>query len=68
MHDTHHHMGVFEKKFVVGIFGCMDFWVVTSGVESLWMTSTDSDDELRLAPGNYILDSTKREILGSKLS
>ena len=30
IHDTHHHMGVFKKKFVVGIFGCMDFWVVTS--------------------------------------
>ena len=28
--DTHHHMGVLRKNFVVGIFGCMDFWVVTS--------------------------------------
>ena len=32
------------------------------------MMSADRDDELRLAPGNYILDSTKRERLGSKLS
>ena len=29
MHDTHHHMGFLRKKFVVGIFGCTDFWVVT---------------------------------------
>ena len=39
-----------------------------SGVRSLWMTSADSDDELRLAPGSYILDSTQRERLVSKLS
>jgi len=34
MHDTHHHMGVFEKNFVVDIFWCMDFWVVTRSKES----------------------------------
>ena len=39
-----------------------------SRIRSLWMTSADSDDELRLAPGNNISDSTKRERLGSKLS
>ena len=39
-----------------------------SVIRSLGMTSADSDDELRLAPGNYISDSTKRERLGSKLS
>ena len=39
-----------------------------SGIGSLGMTSMDSDDELRLAPGNYILDSAKRERLESKLS
>ena len=37
-------------------------------IRSLGMTSVDSDDELRLAPGNYISDSTKRERLESKLS
>ena len=25
IHDTHHHMGVFEKNFVVGIFGVWIF-------------------------------------------
>ena len=30
-----------------------------SRIESLGMTSVDSDDELRLALGNYISDSTK---------
>ena len=39
-----------------------------SRIGSLWMTSADSDDELRLMSGNYISDSTKRERLGSKLS
>ena len=39
-----------------------------SGIGSLGMTSVDSDDELRLAPGNYILDSAKKERLESKLS
>ena len=39
-----------------------------SGIGSLGMTSADSDDELRLVPGNYILDSAKRERLESKLS
>ena len=39
-----------------------------SGIGSLGMTSVDSDDELRLAQGNYISDSTKRERLESKLS
>ena len=37
-------------------------------IGSLRMTSADSDDELRLAPGNYISDSAKRERLESKLS
>jgi hypothetical protein len=32
------------------------------------VTSADSNDELRLAPGNYMSDSTKREKLESKLS
>ena len=31
-----------------------------SRIRSLGMTSADSDDELRLAPGNYISDSAKR--------
>ena len=39
-----------------------------SGIGSLGMTSADSDDELRLAPGNYISDSAKRERLESNLS
>ena len=39
-----------------------------SVIGSLGMTSADSDDELRLAPGNYISDSAKRERLESKLS
>ena len=37
-------------------------------IDSLWMTSADNDDELQLASGNYISDSTKGERLGSKLS
>ena len=37
-------------------------------IESLGMTLADSDDELRLALGNYISDFTKRERLESKLS
>ena len=39
-----------------------------SEIGSLGMTSADSNDELRLAPGNYISDSAKRERLESKLS
>ena len=39
-----------------------------SGIGSLGMTSADSDDELRLALGNYKSDSAKRERLESKLS
>ena len=39
-----------------------------SGIRSLRMTSADSVDELRLLPGNYISDSTKKERLESKLS
>ena len=39
-----------------------------SRIGSLGMMSADSNDELRLAPGNYISDSTKRERLESKLS
>ena len=39
-----------------------------SGIGYFGMTSADSDDELRLAPGNYMQDSTKREMLWSKLS
>ena len=31
IHDTHHHMGVFEKKFVVGIFGVWIFGLLQSG-------------------------------------
>ena len=34
-----------------------------SGIGSLGMMSADSDDELRLVPGNYISDSTKGERL-----
>ena len=39
-----------------------------SRIGSLGMTSAKNDDELRLAPGNYISDSAKRERLESKLS
>ena len=39
-----------------------------SRIGSLGMTSADNDDELRLAPGNYISDSAKRERLESKSS
>ena len=39
-----------------------------SGIGSLGMTSANSDDELWLAPGNYISDSAKRKRLESKLS
>ena len=39
-----------------------------SGIGSLGMMSADSDDELWLAPGNYISNSIKREILEFKLS
>ena len=39
-----------------------------SRIGSLGMMSADSDDELQLAPGNYISDSAKRETLESKLS
>ena len=37
-------------------------------IGSLWMTSADNDDELWLASGRYISDSTKGKRLGSKLS
>ena len=39
-----------------------------SGIGSLGMTSANSDDEIRLAPGNYISDHAKQERLESKLS
>ena len=39
-----------------------------SRIGSLGMTPADSDDELWLAPGNYISDYAKRERLESKLS
>ena len=39
-----------------------------SVIGSLGMTSADSNDELRLAPGNYISNSAKRERLESNLS
>jgi hypothetical protein len=28
LHDTHHRMGFLRKFLVVGIFGCVDSWVV----------------------------------------
>ena len=39
-----------------------------SGIKSLGMTLADSNDELRLALGNYISDSAKGERSESKLS
>jgi len=30
IHDTHHHMGVFKKNFVVGIFGVWIFGLLQS--------------------------------------
>ena len=38
-----------------------------SGIGYISVTSTDNNDELRLAPEDYISDSTKRERLESKL-
>ena len=38
------------------------------GMGYIRVTSADSNDELRLAPGNYMSDSTKKEKLESKLS
>ena len=39
-----------------------------SRIGCIRVTTADSNDELRLAPGNYMSDSTKRERLESKLS
>jgi hypothetical protein len=54
--------GINCMKIAISRFG------YDSGIGSLGMTSADSDDKLRLAPGNYISDSAKRERLESKLS
>ena len=36
IHDTHHHMGVLEKKFCSWYFWCVDFWVVIYNIPT-WL-------------------------------